>query len=153
MAILYFDSSAVAKRYLLETGTIWIRDLTDPGNGHDCYLAAINGVEVVSAVARQHRNGALSASDAARVITEFRHHLDHEYRIIGVSSILIAHAMALAETHALRGYDAVQLAAALEVYAQCLAAGTVMTLISSDTALNLAAMAEGLTVDDPNSHP
>ena len=27
MAVFYFDSSAVAKRYLLETGTDWIREL------------------------------------------------------------------------------------------------------------------------------
>jgi hypothetical protein len=68
-------------------------------------------------------------------------------------SMLIAHAMALAEAHALRGYDAVQLAAALEVHVRCLAAGVTMMLVSSDAALNLAALAEGLTVDDPNTHP
>ena len=52
--------------------------------------------------------------------------------------------MELAETHALRGYDAVQLAAALEVFAQCLATGTVMTLNSSDTALNQRRWRKGL---------
>jgi uncharacterized protein len=61
--------------------------------------------------------------------------------------------MGLAETHALRAYDAVQLAAAVEVNAQCAALGVALTLISADAALNAAAMAEGLTVDDPNSHP
>lgn len=57
------------------------------------------------------------------------------------------------EARAIRGYDAVQLAAALELHAECLADGTTLTLISSDGALNTAAIAEGMTVADPNSHP
>jgi uncharacterized protein len=49
----------------------------------------------------------------------------------------------------LRGYDAVQLAAALEIHSQAPS----LTLISADTGPNAAAMAEGLLVDDPNRHP
>jgi len=61
--------------------------------------------------------------------------------------------MDLAEKHALRGYDAVQLAAALEVHNERVAFGLpAPTLISSDLALNEAATAQGLTVDDPNLH-
>ncbi len=63
-------------------------------------------------------------------------------------------AMSLAEAYALRGYDAVQLAAARMVSDRCVARGIpAPTLISSDAALNAAATAEGLTVDDPNLHP
>jgi hypothetical protein len=62
--------------------------------------------------------------------------------------------MALAEQYALRGYDAVQLAAAVETQAYNLSVGLpVLTLISADAALNTAATAEGLAVDDPNNHP
>ncbi len=54
----------------------------------------------------------------------------------------------------LRAYDAVQLAAALEIRRQHQDAGFApVTLISADQALNDAALAEGLTVDDPRSHP
>ena len=61
--------------------------------------------------------------------------------------------MDLAEKYALRGYDAVQLAAALEVHNERLAFDlSAPTLISSDHALNDAAIAQGLTVDDPNLH-
>jgi hypothetical protein len=60
--------------------------------------------------------------------------------------------MALAEAHAIRGYDAVHLAAALELSAASLAIGTTVMLISADTALNTAAAAEGLAVEDPNAH-
>ena len=54
----------------------------------------------------------------------------------------------------LRAYDAVQLAAALEINQKEQDAGFApVTLISADQALNDAATAEGLTVDDPRSHP
>jgi hypothetical protein len=48
----------------------------------------------------------------------------------------------------------VQLAAAVEAQAYNLSVGLpVLTLISADAALNTAATAEGLAVDDPNNHP
>jgi hypothetical protein len=62
--------------------------------------------------------------------------------------------MILAERHALRGYDAVQLAAALELQTVLTASGLpALTLVSADAELNAAAAAEGLTVEDPNLHP
>ena len=62
--------------------------------------------------------------------------------------------MRLGNAHALRAYDAVQLAVALEVNRSHQADGFApVTLISADQALNDAATAEGLTVDDPNLHP
>ncbi|MHB1558324.1 MAG: hypothetical protein ACYC61_12760 [Isosphaeraceae bacterium] len=54
----------------------------------------------------------------------------------------------------LRADDAVQLAAALEVHRIYHTGGLgPVTLISADQALNDAATAERLTVDDPRSHP
>jgi uncharacterized protein len=61
----------------------------------------------------------------------------------------VAEAASLARRHGLRGYDAVQLAAALEVHANVPS----LTLLSADANLNSAATAEGLSVDDHNSHP
>ncbi|MEN3333399.1 MAG: uncharacterized protein V7641_2764 [Blastocatellia bacterium] len=64
--------------------------------------------------------------------------------------------MQLAETYALRGYDAVQLAAALDVqsYLSSLTkTKSGLTMISADIELNATAAAEGLTAEDPNAHP
>ena len=62
--------------------------------------------------------------------------------------------MHLAERYALRGYDAVQLAAALDVNAYWLSLDMPgLILVSADSELNAAAMAEGLNADDPNAHP
>ena len=54
----------------------------------------------------------------------------------------------------LRAYDAVQLAAALELNGRWVAAGMGgIILVSADQALNDAALAEGMAVEDPNTHP
>jgi uncharacterized protein len=53
MGAFYFDSSALVKRYAHETGTLWVRSLTDPQAGHDIFTAYITGIEVVAAIARK----------------------------------------------------------------------------------------------------
>jgi uncharacterized protein len=152
--VYFVDSSALVKRYSNETGTTWVRSLVDPTTGNQIFLARITRVEVVSAITRKNRGGGMSAIDASAAIARLRLHLTNEYATINISSTVIDSAMALAETHALRGYDAVQLAAALELRADCLAIGIpAPTLISADVDLNTAAIAEGLAADDPNAHP
>jgi len=153
VAVYFLDSSAVVKRYVSETGTAWILSLTDPVVGNHIHIARITGVEVVSAITRRMHSGSLSTADAATALSDFRYDFSRAYRIVDISASLIVHAMQLAEIHALRGYDAVQLAAALEVNSYRLTLGIpIFTLVSADTALNAAATAEGLTVDDPNDH-
>jgi predicted nucleic acid-binding protein len=153
VSVYFFDSSSIVKRYVSETGTSWVIGITNPVMGNRIYLARITGVEVVSAITRQGRGGILSATEVVILITQFRHDFVNEYRNIEITPALIVRAMELAETYALRGYDAVQLAAALEVHSYCAALRMpAVTFISADAALNEAATAEGLLVDDPNLH-
>lgn len=154
MFTYFFDSSAIVKRYVNETGTAWVIDVTRSAVGNRIYVARITAVEVVSAIARQARAGDIFATDASNATTQFRYHLTNQYRIVEITPVLVTRAMGLAETYALRGYDAVQLAAALEVQAQRTAMGlTALTMVSADHALNSAASAEGLPVIDPNTQP
>lgn len=140
MGAYFFDSSAVVKRYVQETGTAWVVSICDPVANNHIHLARITGVEVVSAITRRTRGASLSAADAAVAIADFRHDLATAYRSVEISPALMASAMRLAETHALRGYDAVQLAAALEVNLRLLALGmTSLMLVSADDDLNQAA--------------
>ena len=149
MAVYYLDTSTIAKRYVQEIGTAWVQALCAPTAGHALFVARITLAEMVAAVTRRERGGFLSAQAAATALADFQYDFAHQYFIVEVSAALVAQAAALARTHALRGYDAVQLAAALEVQAQAPA----LTLLSADAGLNAAAVAEGLLVDDPNSHP
>lgn len=153
MAYYFFDSSAIVKRYTSEIGTGWVISISDPIAGNFIYLASITGVEVVSAITRQVLASRITRTDAANEIAKFRHDFINQYRVVEISTALINRAMSLAEAHALRGYDAVQLAALLIVNDENIAFGlSTLTLISADAALNSAATAEGLTVEDPNNH-
>ena len=154
MAVCFFDSSALVKRYIAETGSAWIQALTASASGNQLYVARITGAEMIAAITRRWRSGATSPSDAAAALAAFRADFNVAYFSMDVSARLVAHAMDLAEAHGLRGYDAVQLAAALELRDRCRAAGVPdPLLVGADGGLNAAAVAEGLSVDDPNGHP
>ena len=148
MADYSLDTSAVVKRYVQETGTAWIRTLVAPATGHFLYLARISEVEVTSALARRRGQPGLSVAQAREALGLFRQDFAQDYRIAEITVPLLQRAALLADTHALRGYDAVQLAAVLEVQLQVPA----LILVSGDGDLNAAATAEGLPVEDPNTH-
>ena len=149
MALFFLDTSAVVKRHVLETGTRSVQTLTAPTAGNTHFLARITLPETVAAITRRERGGHIAPAHAATVLTDFQHDFDRQYRVVDISARLIGHAADLARTYALRGYDAVRLAAALEVWSQI----PTLVLISADGDLNAAATSEGLPVDDPNSHP
>jgi uncharacterized protein len=149
VAAYFLDTSTVVKRYVLETGTPWVQTLADPAAGHFLFVARITDVEMTAALARRLRLGSLTPAEAGRALAAFRQDFAQEYRIVEIAIPLLQQASQLADRHVLRAYDAVQLAAALEIHS----ADPSLTLLSADTELNAAAMAEGLTVDDPNTHP
>jgi uncharacterized protein len=155
VAEAYFvDSSALVKRYVREDGTAWVRRLTRRSAGRRIYLARITTVEVTSAVARGRKGRTLTTAKASSILYRFRQHLAGRYTLIDLSAALFDEAMRLANTNSVRAYDAVQLAACLKIHQERQEAGFApATLISADQALNDAAMAEGLAVDDPRSHP
>lgn len=153
MASYFFDSSALVKRYVNEAGTVWVTSLIDPAAGHEIFLARISGVEVLSAIKRRERVRTTSPQDAQMAISTFRSDFAVFFTVLEISALLISEAMSLAERYDLRGYDAVQLAAALDVHRRRTALGlSLSALVSADHALNEAGRAEGFTVDDPNRH-
>jgi uncharacterized protein len=149
VAAYYFDTSTVLKRYVLETGTAWVQALAAPAARHSLFIVRITQAETVAAITRRERGGTITAPDAATAPADFPIDFASQYRIVEVSAGLVAQAATLARRHGLRGYDAVQLAAVLEVHAT----DPSLTLISADTELNTAALAEGLALDDPNTYP
>jgi hypothetical protein len=66
----------------------------------------------------------------------------------------VEQAAALADKHGLRGYDAVQLATALEAQAVRDSLGLPQLIfVSADGHLNTAAQSEGLPLENPNNYP
>lgn len=113
MPILFLDSSAVAKRYVAEQGSQWIRAMLDPAAGNEHHVSVVAGVEVISALIRRRCIGSLDAGASAIAIDEFLDGWQYLYSHISVDEHLIDRAMKLAEKHELRGYDAVQMASAM----------------------------------------
>ena len=153
MPAYFLDSSAAAKRYMTETGSAWIRGLFSVQPPNEFYAAATTGVEVVAAITRRARGGTIRQKNAVRWCALFLADLDTDFETVNVTRDLLREAVALTQTYALRGYDALQLAAAVEINRLRIALGlTSLIFVSADKELNAAALAEGLATDDPNSH-
>jgi predicted nucleic acid-binding protein len=149
VAVYFLDTGAIVKRCILETGTAWLQALTDPAAGNVHCIARITRPETVAAMTRRERVGHIAPADAITALNDFDQDFAQQYLIVAMSDALIDRAAILARTHGLRGYEAVQLAAALDVWSQIPSS----VLISADGDLNAAATAEGMAVDDPNTHP
>src|SRR6266542_2391411 len=145
--IYYVDSSALVKVYVAEHGTTWLKALIHAPDVQ-CYIARIAGVEVIAALVRR-----LPDEQAQIATAAFQADFKKGYLVISMTDALIELAMGMAHKHRLRGYDAVQLAAAKAVAARMPAGLKRMTLIASDSELLAAALKEGFTTDDPNNHP
>lgn len=154
MSAYFFDSSALVKRFARETGTAWVFKLLRPSAANTIYIARVTSVEVAAALVRRARGGSLTPADLAKAILRFERSLRDRYAFVEVREALAASARLLTQKHYLRGYDAVQLAAALNVHNRRQNLGlSPLTLVSADNELNSAAQAEGLLVDNPNNHP
>ncbi len=154
MAVYYFDTSALVKRYAQETGTAWVLNLTDPAINHDLYTVRLTGPEMIAALFRKVRMGDISQTAAAQLATNFKADWQQQYHIVEANAGIIDRAMDLAEKHQVRGYDSVHLAAALRLQEIRLAMGLpVLTFVSADQDQLQVAAGEGLLVENPNNHP
>jgi predicted nucleic acid-binding protein len=136
--ITYVDTSTLLKRLLDEEGSdeadlIW--------NAADVLASAVTViVEARAALASAQRGGRLTAEELGDAKSDLVGLLE-EVTFVEITDVLIAEAAELTEAEALRGYDAVHLAAALAIEA------TVLT--SADAALCTAAERRGLHVANP----
>lgn len=154
MAGFFFDSSATVKRYVRESGTNWTIALFRNSNQNSFYTARITLAEVVSAFSRRLKNQSLSPSQTSKAKMRFRRTFQRKIFKIEIDAILVERAADLAEKYALRGYDSIQLAAALTANDARLSIGaTALTFVCADDKLNDAAKAEGLAVENPNNYP
>lgn len=141
MTTAFADSSALVKLYADEPGAESVRSLSP------LIVSQIARVEVPAAFWRKHRLQELSAADTGVLVAAFEADYfgtDDEgerFFVIAVTAAILDQAARLVGTHALRAYDAVQLASA------CAADEAVdegITFVAFDKALNAAAAAEGL---------
>jgi uncharacterized protein len=114
----------------------------------------ITGAETVAALARKRKGNLLTADQAAKAINRFQRHFARRFQKVTITDTIVTEAMRFADKYELRGYDAVQLAAAVEIEKELKAVGASgLIFVSADNDLNRAAQAEGLAVENPNNYP
>jgi predicted nucleic acid-binding protein len=135
--ILYLDTSALVKLYVEESGSGTVAAAVEEAAA--VATARITYAEARAALARHTRAGGLTREEHRRVIRQ----LDEEwgqYTLVEITDTLVRRAGTLAERHGLCAYDAVQLAAALDLRLP----GTDVAFASFDDRLNRAARRERL---------
>jgi uncharacterized protein len=150
LSLLFVDTSAVAKRYITETGSTWVRSWTQPAAGNIVIILELASVEFFSLLARRAREGTLAASNGISLRNVFMLHVEKEYLTVPLEYLVVAQARSLVTKYPLRTLDAIQLASALQAR-QLLAEP--MMVISADRNLLSASAAEGFSIDGPNAHP
>ena len=131
--ILYLDSSAIVKQYVVEEGSVELRDAV--AKGEIAGTSVVSRAEVIAAFRKAVRVGALHEDEANTLKRTFERRWPDLVRT-RVTERLIRYAATLAWTNSLRGYDAVHLASAV-AWQQAL--GRTVTVASFDRALWVAA--------------
>jgi predicted nucleic acid-binding protein len=108
--IAYLDASALVKRYVTEPGSKDVLALT--AEAEVVATSLISRAEVTAACAKAVRAGIVDGNGGQRAQRRFAREWPDFVRV-PVTEALVARAADLAWDHALRGYDAVQLASAL----------------------------------------
>lgn len=132
------------------------------GAGNVVALADVTGAELASALHQLVRGGVLRRKRGDDAIALYwLEYASAAYHIVSITSAVVHRAADLRAVHALRGYDAVQLACALTFRDDARAADALPStyaslgdpiFITEDRRLTVAASAEGFSVDTPLAH-
>jgi hypothetical protein len=138
--MVYFDASALAKRYVREKGSLKVRRLLASRRPATSRYSA---VEVASALARRVREGAVAGEDCERALAALREDLT-AMLLVELTPEVATRAQSLLQRHALRAGDAVQLASCLQLQDEL---EEPVTLVAFDDRLAAAARKEKVRLE------
>ena len=75
MLASYFDTSAIAKRYVVEVGSAWVQAIVTQQSGQAIYTSVLTQPAMVSALQRCVREGLLEAPEAIRLAQQVMEHM------------------------------------------------------------------------------
>ena len=152
MYYFYFDASALAKRYIEESGSDKIDFLFANVPLGRLQCLTIGAMEVFWICVRKRNDNRITATQ----FTQATGHLEREvinsqsdFKTISVPDSLVWDSMHLIETHSLNSVDAIVLHSALDIAAGLRSIGDTLVLVASDRRLLRAARTEGLQVFNP----
>src|SRR5437762_13254035 len=85
MPAYYFDTSALAKRYVVEVGSAWVQAIVTEQSGQTIYTSVLTQPELVSALRRRVREGLLEAPEAERLAQPALEHMTPSYALAAVT--------------------------------------------------------------------
>jgi predicted nucleic acid-binding protein len=153
VSIVYIDTSALVKNYIVEAGSDWVKTLLISEQTPTVFTSHLTVVEATCALARRRRAGTLSPEDHVQVLAALDYDFTYRYNTIDVTPTIVDTACLLANRRPLRAYDAVQLATAWLAQQERFRAGLPpLTFVCADDRLISTAEAEGLLTENPNHH-
>lgn len=153
MSAYYLDTSAIAKRYVNEPGSRWIRELVAARPRHLFASSRLLIVEIASALTRRLREKLITPRVYRDALKTFDDDCQLEYQLIEATDETIHTARDLVMRYPLRAYDAVHLASALSAARSFRQAELPAPIfLSADDRLIQAAHAEGLLAENPNEY-
>src|SRR3990172_990353 len=149
MTPYYFDSSALAKHFVAETGSTFVTSLLEAQDGdsgrNPLTTASIGLVEVAAAISTRYRMGKLDEGARRKAYAHLLRFASQRLTLLSLPDVEMRRAADLTQKHPLRGFDAVHLATALSYHRRLLAAHLPgVTFVCADQKLLNAARAEGL---------
>lgn len=135
---VYADTSALAKRFWMESGTDLV--LIVMGNADAVASVSLAYVELASATCRAARRGDVASEDVPKVLAAIRDAWDDFVRIPADDN-LVQEAAGLVQKYPIRAYDAMHLAGALRWRSLL---GADVLFLAFDRELLAAARSEGL---------
>ena len=149
----YFDSSALVKRYMAESGSAWVQVRCND-QSRTIATVELSRVEIAAAFAGKLRGKFITQAEYQEARTKLAADAQKRYQLLPVTSQRVDEAIELTARHRLRGYDAVHLACALRLNRVLLDNDLPpLTLVAADDDLLKAAQGEGLETENPNLYP
>jgi uncharacterized protein len=143
----YLDASAWVKRYSQEIGTEWIQNFFSQNPA--IVSATLGLVEVTATFSRKH-HGRQITTDQLQHILQYTQADWSNFIQIQLAEVVMQQAVQLTTQLALRGADAIHLAAAAN-YQNSIDASDALIFITADQELKTAAQSIGMTVIDPEA--
>jgi predicted nucleic acid-binding protein len=145
--VIFFDASAVAKRYFQEAGSDQVNRLW--GGGESFSSLAILPCELTSALNRKRRAHALPRGAYLTLSKQIADDM-RKIQAVPVNAELIEISLRLLDTHPLKTLDSLYLAGGLILH---LALKEHVLFVAADRQLLQAAKAEGLRALNPETGP
>lgn len=149
MTAYFLDSNIIIKYYYTEPGSNWVRGLINDEQ-NTCLISEISVAEVAAGLSQLRRQRKFGWKFLRITFERFQEDLQRKQFLahaINLETLNLAATFAL--TYPIKGYDAVQVAAAIVVQERV---GVKLTLLSGDKQILVTARSVGVLTDDPFTH-